>query len=98
MPNWKVKPWRSEAYKAFIRQLPCTVCRKTPAGNAHHVKAGGMGTKCGDDETVPLCGPFGHHDELHRIGKKSFEKKYYKDLLSVAKRLHEQYILDNSKK
>lgn len=89
--NFKQKPWRSPQYRAWIASKSCAVCGKTPAGNAHHAKTGGMGTKCDDKFCVPLCGPFGHHDEIHRIGKKTFEAKYHKDLLALAERLYSEY-------
>jgi hypothetical protein len=55
----------------------------------HHINAGGMGTKCSDYETVPLCNE--HHREIHDKGKKIFQAKYEIDLKEEAERLREEY-------
>ncbi|USD68111.1 DUF968 domain-containing protein [Vibrio sp. SCSIO 43136] len=64
----KPKPirWESAKYLAFVRKLPCRVCRKT-AGIAHHLIGHGegrMGSKASDLFVFPLC--HDHHQELHR--------------------------------
>jgi len=81
----KPRPLRNPKHLAHVRTLPCCV----PGCNArqrfaHHVSTGGMVTKCDDSDTVPLCDPFGHHSELHRIGRKSFEAKYRVNLAEIA--------------
>ena len=59
-------------YLTFIRSLPCLICRRTNRIEAAHVGARGLGQKCDDRETIPLCAF--HHREgehaHHRIGKK----------------------------
>ncbi len=65
-------------YRAFIRSLGCIVCRDTVPHNAQssrtevaHIGERGLGQKCSDYETVPLCA--GHHrirhDSHHQAGK-----------------------------
>lgn len=56
---------------------------------AHHVSTGGMGTKCSDYETVPLCNE--HHREIHDKGKRIFQAKYGIDLKEEAERLRREY-------
>lgn len=63
--------FQDEAYKAFIRTLPCLVCdkygaRQMSATEAAHVGDRGYGQKCSDRETLPLCG-----EEHHRLGRES---------------------------
>lgn len=50
-------------YLAFIRSLPCCVCRASPPSHPHHSTGAGMGTKSSDRETMPLC--FKHHRAFH---------------------------------
>jgi hypothetical protein len=58
---------RNPAYLEYIRSLPCLVCvqesepQKTRT-EAAHVGKRGLGQKCSDYETLPLCG------EHHRYG------------------------------
>lgn len=56
---------------------------------SHHISTGGMGTKCSDYETVPLCNE--HHREIHDKGKKIFQAKYELDLKEEAERLRGEY-------
>lgn len=59
------------AFLAFIRSLPCVICRRTFRVEAAHVGQRGLGQKCSDRETIPLCAF--HHREgkhaHHRLGK-----------------------------
>jgi len=67
-------PKINEPYKAWIRTLPCIVCRQWQLTQARyglvecaHVGMRGLGQKCHDRETIPLCvhhhrtGPQSHH-------------------------------------
>ena len=86
-------PFRSEKYLAYIRTLKCNDCGWPPDMNgqklieAHHIKTGGMATKCGDDETVPLCGfaARGCHNKADK--SPDSERKYQ----PIAKRLFEKW-------
>ena len=53
----KMKIYRSEKYKKFIRSKPCIICGKT--SQAHHVRrsyfGAGMGIKPSDFVCIPLC-------------------------------------------
>lgn len=86
----KEKPFRSEKYKAWIRSLPCTECQ-WPAElgyiECHHIRTGGMATKAGDNESVPLCGlnARGCHNRADK-SKASYEK-----YAPIAERLYRQY-------
>ena len=81
VPRFRLKPRKGqdidEAYKAFIRSLPCLICgmlrcRQTTKTEAAHVGQRGLAQKCSDRETIPLCAL--HHREgehaHHRMGKK----------------------------
>ena len=63
-----------EAHLANIRKCPCCVCRKMPAGEAHHLQSSGergMSLRTTDKWTVPLCTT--HHtgaDGVHLVGSK----------------------------
>lgn len=59
--------WRSEAYLAWVRSLPCCVCG-APANAVHHLigiwQMGGMGLKAPDSMAMPVCD--GPGDTCHR--------------------------------
>lgn len=62
------KRWRSEAYLAFVRSLPCCSCRG-PGRDPHHVIGlhwglSGQGLTAPDSFAMPLCRAC--HDAVHR--------------------------------
>ncbi len=67
----KTKKIRSEKHLRFVAGLPCLVTgREFDGVQAHHllrVEGKGMGTKAGDNHTIPLHHTA--HDALHRHGK-----------------------------
>jgi hypothetical protein len=81
----KKKPVRDNKYLAFIRGLPCVLCRDRYVDvDAHHIKTHGMGTKGDDDMTVPVCRL--HHAEIHSFGQSIFEIRHkisFKNLISI---------------
>jgi hypothetical protein len=74
-PLPKKKPFRSARYLHHIRSLPCCECRY-PRSEAHHIETGGMGTKCGDNLTVPLCGPYARGCHGRADKSKTSAEKY----------------------
>ena len=68
------------AHLAFIRSLPCIVCReRTETEEAAHVRmrdpeiakqGPGHSSKSHDFYTVPLCGQ--HHRDQHAMGEREF--------------------------
>lgn len=54
---------RSVAYLAHVRRHPCCSCGRETGIHAHHIAGGGMGSKCSDYYTAPLCGVC--HQHLH---------------------------------
>lgn len=68
-PSTKFGPIRSENYLAFVRARPCCVCGAPGPSEAHHFGRHGMGIKCSDIRTVPLCSALnGCHDTFHQHG------------------------------
>lgn len=66
MSFFKDKPVRNKQYLAFVRGLPCSMCKLPDHSVAHHiigVGEGGMGTKACDLLTMPLCAAC--HHEIH---------------------------------
>ena len=77
LPLAKKKTIRSPKHLAFVRSLPCSVCKTDYSVAAHHLthaEPSGMGKKTNDNWVVPLCND--HHYLLHLQGEKSFWKKY----------------------
>lgn len=64
-PN--LDPARDLSYLRWIRTLPCAVCDLTRWIEAAHIGERGLGRKCPDRQTIPLCpfhhrtGPTSHH-------------------------------------
>jgi len=78
----KEKRYESNPYKAFIRKKPCVICGARKA-EVHHeqITGRGIGIKCSDYETVPLCKEC--HRRRHDIGKYNFWlPHFYSDVTS----------------
>jgi hypothetical protein len=71
------KPVRDEAYKRFIRKLPCVGCGKSWGIEAAHFGPHGLGQKASDLQTLPLC------RGCHQTGAKSYHKLGPKDFAIV---------------
>ena len=71
----------------LCRISPCAVrgCKFRGQCEAHHYPSRGAGGL--DADTLPLCPD--HHDEVHRIGAKSFEVKYGVSLVEERERMRE---------
>lgn len=92
--NWRAKrPGMSEEHLTCVRQLPCCICGKTPAGEAHHLRIAserGGAMKAPDKYTVPLCPE--HHtlgvDRVHKVGgrleNRWFAERGIADVLDLA--------------
>ena len=87
-------PLRDEAYKAWIRMLPCVDCGVEGLSEAAHTgEDGGMSMKASDYSCVPLCrdchtlAPWAYH----RIGKKAFEEARGLCLAEMAARLQREW-------
>lgn len=73
--NFKTLPIHSLKYLRHVRKHPCCICGSKVGIQAHHETPegqGGMGTKTGDDHTIPLC--FQHHRERHDHGRNIWTK------------------------
>lgn len=66
------RPGMSEKHLECIRQMPCCVTLRVPAGECHHLKGTGergMGLRSTDRWAVPLS--HDKHMELERIGSRN---------------------------
>ncbi len=52
---------RNPAYLHYVKSLPCCYCGR-PGDDPHHIETGGVGHKCSDYATVPLCRE--HHNAI----------------------------------
>lgn len=80
---------RSPKHCDFVRDHECCVegCPGRPI-EVMHVRNGtdgGTGLKPSDRWTIPGCRA--HHEEQHRIGEPSFERKYGLDMKDLARAL-----------
>lgn len=82
---------RDNSHLAFVRELPCVVCKDDTATEAAHIRfsdasAGkanpGVGDKPHDYWTVPLCGKC--HRFQHQISEKAFWQLALIDPIRVA--------------
>ena len=89
MVGQKPKTYRNPKYLEYIRTLPCCVCRRSGVA-PHHADTGGMGLKCNDTRTVPLC--YKHHMECHALGRITFQEAYNICFISIQIKCLEDYI------
>jgi hypothetical protein len=89
------KPVRNEAYKRFIRSIPCVVCLKYGQIEACHTGPHGTGQKSSDLSCIPLCHT--HHrasdDSLHKLGPVRFQEHHrleFADLTTLFQELYEK--------
>lgn len=87
----KPKTVRNERYLGHIRTLPCCVCRRHDA-EAHHVDTGGLGIKCNDTRSIPLC--HACHTKCHSLGKLTFQERERVDFKVIQIECLERYILE----
>ena len=76
----------------FVRQLPCTVCGRTPSENAH-VRSKAAGGKA--EDIAPLCSDC--HARQHRIGIESFQALHGIDLRAAARRTDAAWLAHTNK-
>jgi hypothetical protein len=69
------RPGMDPEHLANIRKLPCCLCGERRMISPHHLRSGparkerGLGLKCTDRHTVPVCIP--HHAEIERAGSRN---------------------------
>jgi hypothetical protein len=87
----KPKRITDKKYLQFIRELLCIICMKPAPSEPHHWNEkgqGGMGTKCSDYRTIPLC--FDHHREAH-LEKRTFLTEYRLEIEDVIEMLNKKW-------
>jgi hypothetical protein len=84
-----VKPVRHPGYLAWIRTLPCAVCRATRGVEAAHTGPHGLGQKSSDWSAIPLCAR--HHrtgaDSYHKLGPRKFSEVHHLNIPAMVARL-----------
>ena len=84
-----MKPVRSPGYLAWVRTLPCSVCRTTRAVEAAHTGPHGLGQKSSDLSAIPLCAR--HHrsgdDSYHKLGPQKFAEVHQLNIPVMVARL-----------
>ncbi len=87
-------PPRDEAYKAWIRTLPCVGCGMVGRSEAAHTgEDGGMSMKPSDYSCVPLC-PDCHTQApgaYHRVGRRAFERAHQISFVELVERLNREH-------
>lgn len=75
----------SRGHCQWLRGFDCVVSGDGCGGviEIHHVVTRGAGG--GDDTAVPLCSI--HHEEWHKAGRETFDKRYGVNLLKLAAEL-----------
>jgi len=90
-----MKPERDTNYLQYIASLPCCVCGAMDGTVIyHHVEAGGVGTKCSDYMTIPLCAD--HHtgdNGIHPLGRKTWAAKFGIDAKTLAVQIRSDYVM-----
>lgn len=87
--NWKVKTPRDKSYLKWIDGQDCCICSGIEVTH-HHVFGNGMGIKCSDYDTLPVCCVC--HDMIHRYyTKQSYWKpEQLKELLEHYQAKYEE--------
>ena len=84
-----MKPIRNPGYLQWIRTLPCSVCRTTPAVEAAHTGPHGLSQKSSDLCAISLC--VRHHrtgdDSYHKLGPRKFAEVHQLNIWTIVARL-----------
>ena len=106
IPRRREKPRKGRepdpAYLQFIRSLPCVCCvimsalfsnhRQATVSEAAHVGARGLGQRCPDRETIPLCAL--HHtrgEHAHHRMQKEFWVFWDLDRIKLIEEFQTRY-------
>ena len=83
---------RDKDYLKFIRSKGCVICSRKAIAHHEQITHRGIGTKCSDYETIPLCEEC--HKKRHNMGKYWFWSRHFFSRESRGDYLKEQEILD----
>jgi len=92
--NFKQPRQHNKVHLAFIRDLPCLICKDNISTEAAHIrysdaaydKANPGSHKPDDKHTVPLCGDC--HRDQHRMGERDYWNLLGIDPLLIARQLY----------
>ena len=87
------KPVEDDAYKRFIRRLPCAVCSRTRRIEAAHFGPHGLGQKSDDRQCLPLCVTCHRMSPIsyHALGPVKFALVHHLDPLKLIEYLNRFY-------
>lgn len=85
-------PIEDEAYKRWIKSLPCCVCGTWYKVEAHHTGVRGLSQTADDRSCIPLCRR--HHDRrqphsIHKLGLAKFSQRFNINIPLLVARLSE---------
>lgn len=90
---FKTKTERSEEYKRYIRSKPCMICGSKSEVHHEAIVPGGIGLKCSDFETLPLCRNC--HIERHTAGVDTFYNRHNINYVKEIIKYQQDYRLKN---
>ena len=82
-------PARLPHYRAWIRQQGCCACGAMRDIDPAHIGPHGISQKAADTNCVPLCRK--DHEELHQVGRLSFETSHGLDFDSIIEGLFTEW-------
>ena len=82
-------PARLPHYRAWMREQGCCACGTMHGVDPAHIGPHGYWQKAADTNCVPLCRK--HHDELHQVGRLSFETSHTLDFDSIIEGLFTEW-------
>ena len=91
----KVKPWRSEKYKKWVRSQPCIITGRTDRNVCHHIigcnMGGVIGNKPSDLFTIPLDAEI--HQRFHSCRKSIDIDQKAEALRTIERAIHDGILI-----
>ena len=74
-------------YVMAVKDMPCTVCGKTPPSQAHHCGTG-MGRKKNHLEVIPVCESHHPATQACQLSRREWEREYGTEEYHMARTRH----------